>query len=96
MAIGAGSSAIRYLVVREAIMAAAAGTVLGLTESVWLSRALERLLYGRRRSIAPQCDRRFDSSGPGRRNPGCGQRACQQEGGNLEIRDRVERAHAAQ
>ena len=46
VAIGAGSSAIRYLVVREAIMAAAAGTVLGLTASLWLSRALESLLYG--------------------------------------------------
>jgi hypothetical protein len=46
VAIGAGSSAIRYLVVREAIMAAAAGTILGLTASLWLSRTLESLLYG--------------------------------------------------
>lgn len=45
-AIGAGSSAIRYLVMRDAIVAAAAGAILGLTASVWLSRALESLLFG--------------------------------------------------
>ena len=46
VAIGAGSPAIRYLVMREAVAAAAFGVTLGLTASIWLSRALESLLYG--------------------------------------------------
>jgi ABC-type antimicrobial peptide transport system permease subunit len=46
VAIGAGSPAIRYLVMREAVAAAAVGGTLGLTASVWLSRLLENLLYG--------------------------------------------------
>jgi len=46
VAIGAGTPAIRYLVVRDALVAAASGAVLGLTASVWLSRALDSLLYG--------------------------------------------------
>ncbi len=46
VAIGAGSPAIRYLVMREAIATAGFGAATGLALSVWLSRSLESLLYG--------------------------------------------------
>jgi putative ABC transport system permease protein len=46
MVLGATIESVRRLVVREALMAATCGVSIGVIASVWLSRALESLLFG--------------------------------------------------
>jgi putative ABC transport system permease protein len=46
LALGATVESVRRLVVRDAVTAAACGVSSGVIASVWLSRALESLLYG--------------------------------------------------
>jgi predicted permease len=46
LALGATVESVRRLVVRDALTAAACGVSSGVVASVWLSRALESLLYG--------------------------------------------------
>jgi predicted lysophospholipase L1 biosynthesis ABC-type transport system permease subunit len=46
MVLGATADSVRRLVVREALMAATCGVSIGVIASVWLSRALDSLLYG--------------------------------------------------
>ncbi len=50
LALGATAKGITTLVVRDAVIAATVGMVGGMVASVWLSRALESLLYGVRPS----------------------------------------------
>lgn len=46
LVLGATVEGVRTLVVREALTAAGCGVSIGVIASVWLSRALETLLYG--------------------------------------------------
>ncbi len=46
VAVGAGRSSIRWLVIREAVTAAIVGALAGLVVGHWLAKSLEALLYG--------------------------------------------------
>jgi ABC-type antimicrobial peptide transport system permease subunit len=46
MALGAGNGTVRNMVVRQGLLLATGGVVIGLTIAVWLSRLVTNLLFG--------------------------------------------------